>query len=57
MKKAYAVPFWIFMFCIYIQVGVASDVFFADKSSDDRVFDLFGGLTFGKLLFCRGSSF
>ena len=42
---------------VYVRLGMASHVFFADKSSDDRVFDLFGGLTFGKLLFCRGSSF
>jgi len=28
---------------VYMQVAMASHVLFADKSSDDRVFDLFGG--------------
>jgi hypothetical protein len=32
----------------------AVDVFFADKSSDDRVCGSFGGLAIGLALFCRG---
>ena len=41
------------LYALHAWGGMAKAVFFADKSSDDRVFGLFGGL----LSFCRGSGF
>jgi hypothetical protein len=39
---------------VYVRLGMASHVFFADKSSDDRVCGSFGDLVIGLTVFCRG---
>jgi len=43
-----------FMLGAGMGAGMVSHVFFADKSSDDRVCVSFGGLVIGFAVFCRG---